>query len=118
MSTWPTLSSTLKNFAQQPVDDTISSTSEAGYTQTRPRFTRERKIFGPLSMRLSRADRDTLVAFDETVKGSTIFTITHPDTGATLNVRFKSDGRVTIRTVEDSAPLSRLYDAEFTLEEA
>lgn len=118
MSAFPTLSSAFQTFPESPVDDTIASPAEAGYQQTRPRFTRSRRTFGPIKMILSRSDRDTLIAFDATVKGSVIFTVTHPITGATLNVRFSKDGRVKTEPIFGSNPINRQFTAEFTLEEA
>ena len=117
MSAFPTLESAFQSFPEQPVDDTISSESEAGYTTTRPRFTRVRRTFGPVKMILTRADRDALVAFDATVRGSSIFTLAHPDTGEVLNVRFASKGRVKVEAILSTHPDSRLYAAEFSLEE-
>ena len=118
MAAFPTLESAFQSFPEQPVDDTISSESEAGYTTTRPRFTRVRRTFGPVKMILTRADRDTLVAFDATVRGSSIFTLAHPDTGEVLNVRFASKGRVKVESILSTPPDARLYAAEFSLEEA
>ncbi len=118
MAAFPTLSADFQSFPEQPVDDTISSPSEAGYTTTRPRFTRQRQTFGPVKMILDRADRDVLVAFDATVKGSSIFTLAHPETSEVLNVRFKSDGRVKTEPIMGSRPDVRVFVAEFSLEEA
>jgi hypothetical protein len=117
MAAFPTLSSGFQSFPEQPIDDTIKSDSDAGYTITRPRFTRIRRIFGPVDMVLNRVDRDALVAFDSTVKGSTIFTIAHPVTGELIKVRFKSDGRVKTEPVLGSNPANRQFKASFTLEE-
>jgi hypothetical protein len=112
---FPTLSAAPRSCPESVIDDTIKTDTEAGYVQTRPRFTKIRRTFGPIQYLLNRADRDLLVAHDESVKGSTIFTWTHPITGTSYNVRYKSDGRVKTEPLLDSSP--RLFSAEFSLEE-
>lgn len=115
---FPTLAASFQSFPQQPIDDTISSQSEAGYKQTRPRFTRVIMTYGPIKMIVGDADKDALVSFHNTVRGSTIFTITHPATSTVLNVRFKSDGRLKIEPILDTRKTNRRYSVEFSLEDA
>lgn len=115
---FPVLSSTARSVTQQAIDDTIKTPMEAGYAMTRPRFTRVFRKF-ECSYILSKADADTLVAFDETNRGSTIFAWTHPDTNTVYNVRFRSDARLRVTPMLDTLKGSgRLYQAEFGLEEA
>lgn len=71
-------------------DPTIRSPFEAGYEQTRPRFTRRRRTWriaweeAPLSV----TDYGALMAFVETVKiGADLFSWTHPFTHDSLTVR-------------------------------
>lgn len=118
MSAFPTISSTFTDFPQDPVDDTIDSTSEAGYKQTRPRFTRAIRVFGPCKLIVNSTDNATLIAFDATVKGSSIFTISHPITAEVLNVRFKKDGRLKSEPILGTNPGDRQFSIEFMLEEA
>lgn len=114
---FPTLSAAPKSCPEEPIDDTISNESEAGYVMTRPRFTRVRHKFGPVEYILTKADLDLLVAHDASVKGSTIFTWVSPTTGTTHNVRFSKDGRVKFTQVVDTRPTVRLYTVNFSLEE-
>ncbi len=81
---------------------TISSPFEAGYRQTRPRFTRQPWRFAlaweecPLSV----TDYAALKAFFDTVNfGAGIFTWTHPFTGTSYDVRFVEIGEFTLATV-------------------
>lgn len=114
---FPTLSSGFQSFPQESIDSTIRSEMEAGYTQTRPRFTRTRRTFGPVQMILNKDDRDTLVAFDAQVGGHVKFTVAHPDTGETLTVRFPANGRVKTAPMLNTPANARKYTAEFSFEE-
>ena len=69
-------------------DAVLRSESEAGYEQTRPKFTRARRSFG-LRYRMSDADVATLRAFELTtlVNGSDSFTWTHPLTSTSYTMR-------------------------------
>lgn len=71
------------------VDPTLRSQSEAGYVQTRPRFTRVPKSFEFSYKLIPDADKNTLKTFEESVAfTSDIFIWTHPQTSSTYNVRF------------------------------
>ena len=92
MANFPTLSvqPLLTDFAEEPEDSTIRSDFEGGYLQTRPRFTRDRKTFGPVAyLNLTDGDKASLESFYDTVKCASIFAWIHPRTGATKNGRFK-----------------------------
>lgn len=70
-------------------DGTISTPAEAGYEQTRPRFTRDRGNW-KLSWEqepLSKTDYNTLMAFRASVRGGQPFNWTHPFTKAIYAVR-------------------------------
>ena len=94
MATWPSLSKQpVYPLEETPLDSDglISSSPEAGYIQTRPRFTRTRRTFRPLYKGLSDADKALLDAFyyTETSRGSVVFAWTHPITATSHNVRIK-----------------------------
>ena len=112
---FPTLEGSTRTISEQAIDDTISSTSEAGYVTTRPRFTKVRNTI-PVKMIITASDKSTLQAFDATVRGSSIFNWTHPISSNVLQVRFKSDGRPEFTPVGSAS--NRLYEVSFTLEEA
>jgi len=70
-------------------DPTLRSPFEAGYVQTRARFTRIPDRWHIGYTLLPKADKDTLRAFEKTVKvGSDSFTWTNPDDQQTYTVRF------------------------------
>ena len=114
---FPTLTTSPKSIPVSVVDDTIKTDFEAGYTQTRPRFTRMKHKFGPIKYVINRADLDLLIVHDATVKGSTSFSWTNADTGTTYTVRYSSDGRLKYDSVTDSSPNNRFYNVEFSLED-
>lgn len=118
MSAFPTISSAFMTFPEEPVDDTIDSPSESGYVQTRPRHTRVRRKFGPVKLIVNSTDNATLIAFDKSVRGSSIFTVVHPITSEVLNVRFKKDGRLKSDPIIGTNPAQRKFSIEFSLEEA
>lgn len=92
------------------VDQALKSESEKGYVLARPRFTRTRKRFHVTYNVLEQEDKDALESFVETVKGDTgIFTWTHPQSGATYNVRFS-------KTPEFELWTMRLWKTELELE--
>lgn len=72
---------------------TVRTPFEAGYVQTRARFTKSRRSFSLVWTFMSVADRDILVQFyEETVKGGAeSFDWTHPTDGTSYEVRFKAD---------------------------
>lgn len=110
---FPTLSQAPVSCTTEIVDDTIKSQSEAGYVQTRPRFTRRMHKFAGIRYILEAADMALLMAHADTVKGSTIFAWTHPTSAVTYNVRYSPQPK--------SEPMLNapwLYSVEFGLEEA
>lgn len=114
MADFPTLSSVAQACPDEPIDDTITSKSEGGYAQTRPRNTRQRRKFGPVKYMLTEADWQALKTFDEQVGGWSIFNWTHPVSGTVYQVRF------TTRPKTDALKTGSgfLYPVEFTLETA
>ena len=73
-------------------DAVIRSPMTAGYTQTRPRFTRTRRSFGVNYRDLPDADVETLKTFERTTlrNGSDSFTWVHPTTAVTYTVQLSS----------------------------
>jgi len=64
-------------------DPTIRSPKEAGYVQTRARFTRVIMQYEVVYDGITKAERDTVKAFEKQVGvGSAAFTWTHPTDGA------------------------------------
>jgi phage-related protein len=114
MADFPTLTSDAQACPEAPIDDTLSSKSEGGYTNTRPRNTRQRRKFGPVKYMLTAAEWASLQTFDSQVGGWSIFNWTHPVTGTVHQVRF------TERPQTDPINTGNgyLYPVEFTLESA
>lgn len=112
---FPTLNGCVRTITEQAIDDTISSSSEAGYVSTRPRFTRVRNTI-PVQMMIDANDKIALQEFDATVRGSVIFNWTHPISSTVLQVRFRSDARPEFKPVGTAS--NRHYEVSFTLEEA
>lgn len=112
---FPTLEGCVRSITEQAIDDTISSSAEAGYVTTRPRFTRVRQTI-PVKMTISASDKVTLQAFDASVRGSVIFNWTHPISSNVMQVRFKSDDRPLFTPIGTAS--NRHYEVSFTLEEA
>jgi len=110
---FPTFTSKAITCSEEPIDDTITSKSEGGYSQTRPRNTRQRRKF-TVKMILSDSNWITLKAFDTTVGGWTIFDWIHPTTGVTVQVRFVQ------RPKNDPVRISGtwLQSVDFVLEQA
>jgi phage-related protein len=109
LASLPLINSYEHTAAQDPV---IRSQTEAGYRQTRPRFTRVPKKWHISYGDLSDADQATLEAFEVTVKyGADLFTWTHPKTATQYSVRFAAPIKYKF-TVTDS-----IWAAEFDLEE-
>lgn len=93
MPAYPTLSydfdaTSFKESSENPVIP--PSSTEGGYTITRPRFTRRpRRTFMFRHLGISEADRLTLQNFwDDHYGGSLAFNWTHPVTSVVYNVRF------------------------------
>jgi phage-related protein len=111
--TFPTLASVPQSCSDEPIDDTITSKSEGGYSQTRPRNTRQRRKLSPKYL-LTDADWLAVKTFDGIVGGWSIFSWTHPTTLATLQVRFT--GRPKGDPIR--IPGGFLHSVEFVLETA
>lgn len=88
---WPNISPPVYGMEEAPEDAVIRSEMEAGYEQTRARFTRNRSTFTLKWSALSAADTAALLTFYKTTAGNGIALIdwTHPATSATHVVRFK-----------------------------
>ena len=109
---FPNLTAKPNDCPSAPMENTISSVSEAGYAQTRPRTTRRRMTFGPVKMILSDADWALLYAHDVLVTGAVIFTWLHPVTNTSYQVRYSK--RVTETPINIGGRY--LHNVEFTLE--
>jgi hypothetical protein len=83
----------LGGFSEQLIDATISTPMEAGYKQTRPRYTRDRHIWSLPWEETPLTDADYLLlkAFFSTVRiGATIFIWEHSFRKTSHDVRFAS----------------------------
>lgn len=86
---FPTLSKAPTSFSEEKEDTTIKSKSEAGYVQTRRRFTRERMTFKVGYELLPNADKVSLFNhIDSVFGGVSTFTYVHPVSGVTYTVRY------------------------------
>lgn len=79
-----------KFFGEMPEDPAVRVEIEGGYEITRPRFTRSpRRVYTSGHTMLTNAQKLTLSAFWDTVKGgSVVFDWTHPTTAVVYAVRF------------------------------
>ena len=88
---WPsTLPNPLYPLAVTREDNVLRSNKDAGYEQTRRRYTRERKSYDLSWTAMRAADRNTIANFydNETADGSLSFMWTHPIEGTTAEYRF------------------------------
>jgi hypothetical protein len=110
---FPALSAAPTGCQMEFIDDTIRSPFEAGYTQTRPRFTRHTRKFA-VKYIMDSTDLAAINAHADTVRGSVIFSWSHPVTAVAYNVRYKEQPK--------SEPIlnskGALHAVEFSLEEA
>ena len=92
-----------------PIDSLLASESDAGYEQTRPKFTRQRRIWGVTYNELPAADVATLRTYRDTtlVNGSSAFTWTHPLLGTTHTVRL-IDGKINYSSAADKYGVSQV----------
>lgn len=92
-------------------DAVLRSPLQAGYQQTRPKFTRFRRSFG-VRYKMKDADVATLRAFEQTtlVNGSASFTWVHPLRGTNHTVQLIGP----IKYGKNNLPLT---DVSFTLQE-
>lgn len=93
-------------------DAVLSSPFEAGYEQTRPKFTRARRNFGVNYKALPDADVATLRAFELTTlrNGADSFTWTHPLSGLGYTVRL-------VENIKFARTTPRVADVSMTLRE-
>lgn len=82
---FPALSCAPKSVTMTPVDNTIKSSTDAGYVLARPRTTRALYDFD-VTYLVDATDKGLLLAFDAQVTGATIFNWTYD--GTTYQVRF------------------------------
>lgn len=74
---------------ETPEDQSIKSTSEAGYVHARERYTRIRRTFALSYKNLSNTDKVALDGHCDTVGSVTPFTWVHPISGTTYTVRYE-----------------------------
>lgn len=80
-------------------DQALRSEFEAGYEQTRARYTRSRQTFKLHWGLMPTADKEALRTFwGETLGGSTAFSWTHPVDATVHQVRFASVPKVKLKT--------------------
>ena len=93
MATWPSIATPNLPLEEISTTSTIRSPYEAGYVNTRPRWTRARKVFVLRWNALSSSDFTTLrTFFEDTVNGGgDSFTWTQPVTSTSYTVRFAQD---------------------------
>jgi len=89
MATWPNIENP-SSLNERTVKAQIKSDFEAGYVQSRTKWTRSRKIFELSWDNMDAADKSTLEDFFENNIGGT-FTWTHPLTSTSYTVRFKEN---------------------------
>jgi hypothetical protein len=91
MASFPTLSRPPDfPLTQTWEDSTLATKSDAGYVQTRQRFTKERKKWSFKYTNLTEQDVIDIRAFVTLVKGKAdIFTWTDPTNGTSYSVRFE-----------------------------
>ena len=97
---------------RKPRSNTISSESEAGYKQSRPRFTRQPYDIGPVKYSVLTADeKDDIQEHFDSHGCSVVFPYTMPGETAARNVRYKDPGPLF------SLVAPSIWSAEFELEE-
>ena len=113
MATWPNIETPNLPLEEVGRLSTVRSPYEAGYVNTRPRWTRARRSFVLTWNALSSSGFSTLRAFfEETVRGGgDSFTWTHPVTSTSYTVRFAQD------ELRFTAILGDRYRGSVTLEE-
>lgn len=98
--------------ARKHRDNTLKSEVEAGYVQSRPRYTRKTSEFGPIDYQvLTSAEKDQIQSLFDQVGCSAIFAWIMPIETTTHNVRFKEPPA--FKLVGPS-----IWACNFTLEEA
>lgn len=89
MASWPDIQNP-EEMKERPTKGQVRSDFENGYVQSRPRWTRTRRVFQLQWRSMSSSDKETLAAFFEDNLGGT-FTWTHPSDGTSYTVRFADD---------------------------
>ena len=87
MANWPTIAAPVFPLSETPEDNVLRSSFDAGYEQTRQRFTRNRRTFGLKWNALKAVDKATLDAFYLSNSAAS-FGWTYPGTSTTHTVRF------------------------------
>lgn len=116
MAAYPTLATEPeKPLGEDREDSVLRSKFEAGYENTRQRFTRIRRMWSVKYKLLPASDKDILTTFiDDTVKGGAdMFDWTHPVTSIVHSVRFEKPPVFTLIKFGAEA----YYDTNFTLNE-
>lgn len=111
-STWPSIQAPSYPLGENPEDAVIRSPYDAGYEQTRPRFTRNRTTYQLKWPAMSAADVATLRTFYITTlgNGAGIIDWTYPGTSTVKAVRFKEPYKAILIT-------NGRYQVEATLQE-
>lgn len=109
MATWPTIAAPVFPLSEAPEDNVLRSSFDAGYEQTRQRFTRNRRTFGLRWTALKAADKALLDAFYLTNSAGS-FTWTYPGTSTTYTVRFTGPPKMQLTA-------TGLYSVEVELRE-
>lgn len=110
MTAWPSIMAPSFPLDESIYKPQVRSEFEAGYVQTRPRATRERRIFKLNWLALPTADWATLDAFFVANIGGT-FTWTNPEDSQSYTVRFADD------SLESQIRSNGLRTVSLTLEE-
>ncbi len=117
MATYPVLDEnpSINGYSETAlVDPTIKAPFEAGYTQTRSRFTRIPEKWTIKYEVLTAVDKNTLKAFERArLIGSESFDWTNPSDNVTYDVRFGGPGPVVYAPRENDD----FWTCEFTLEQ-
>jgi len=90
-------------FGEQPVKEKVRTPMEAGYVQSRSRYSGSRRVFEIGWEFLPAADYEVLVAFFDSIGGAA-FNWTHPTTGITYTVIFSDDA------LPKAKPIGRVID--------
>lgn len=94
---WPNIQNPSFPLKEDPEDAVIRTEFDAGYEQTRPRFTRNRTTYSLEWPAMKGVDLAALLTFYKTTlaNGAAIFDWTYPGTSTVHAARFKSPPKVT-----------------------
>lgn len=90
MTTWPASLPNPSRLREVPKKGQIRAEFEAGYTQSRAKWTRTRRLFELEWLALTESEKSTLDTFFDNNLGGT-FTWTHPVNETSYTVRFTDD---------------------------